>query len=187
MVLMNSIDSFLPAWDINELHTTTIAASPEAVIAAARDMKAREVPLLVVLMAIRGLPALLSGKWKTGIDRPLLGEFRKSGFVLMVDGDRELVLGAVGRFWKPAGEIRRIDPADFTAFGEPGYAKAAFDMRAEPAPEGGTTLSTETRIGATDSTARRNFRRYWRIIGPGSAAIRVMWLRAIKRRAERPS
>ena len=57
-------------------------------------------------------------------------------------------------------------------------------MHAEPAPGGGTLLTTETRIQATDDQARRSFRRYWRVIYPGSAAIRRAWLRAIRRRAE---
>jgi hypothetical protein len=40
-------------------------------------------------------------------------------------------------------------------------------------------------VHATDDSARRKFARYWRVIYPGSALIRRMWLRAIKLRAER--
>jgi hypothetical protein len=43
-----------------------------------------------------------------------------------------------------------------------------------------------THVFATD-TARRRFALYWRIIYPGSAFIRRMWLQAIKRRAETPA
>jgi hypothetical protein len=50
---------------------------------------------------------------------------------------------------------------------------------------GRTPLSTETRILATDEAARRRFGRYWVVIRPGSAAIRVVWLWAIRTRAER--
>jgi hypothetical protein len=57
-------------------------------------------------------------------------------------------------------------------------------MHAQPSPSGGTLLTTETRIQATDDHARRSFRRYWLLIHPGSAAIRRAWLRAIRRRAE---
>jgi hypothetical protein len=93
-------------------------------------------------------------------------------------------VGAVGRFWKASGEVRRVPAEEFVAFADPGFAKAAFNMHAEPAPGGGTLLTTETRIQGTDDTARRSFRRYWRLIHPGSAAIRRAWLRAIRRRAE---
>ena len=58
------------------------------------------------------------------------------------------------------------------------------DFHVQPTP-GGCLLSTETRIKATDGDARRSFGRYWRIIHPGSALIRRVWLRAVRRRAER--
>jgi hypothetical protein len=48
-----------------------------------------------------------------------------------------------------------------------------------------TLLTTETRVYATDPAARRRFARYWRVIYPGSSLIRRMWLRAIRKRAER--
>ena len=52
--------------------------------------------------------------------------------------------------------------------------------------EGGgwTRVTTQTRVFATDLAATRRFATYWRVIYPGSALIRRMWLRAIKRRAE---
>jgi hypothetical protein len=54
----------------------------------------------------------------------------------------------------------------------------------EPDRAGGTLVSTETRVYASTVSARRVFSVYWRVILPGSALIRQMWLRAIKRRAE---
>lgn len=45
----------------------------------------------------------------------------------------------------------------------------------------------ETTIAATDAEALRRFTPYWRVIFPGSAILRVTWLRAIKSRAERAS
>jgi hypothetical protein len=52
--------------------------------------------------------------------------------------------------------------------------------------DGWCRLSTETRVLATDDTARRRFAVYWRLIYPGSSLIRRMWLAAVKRRAEAP-
>jgi hypothetical protein len=48
----------------------------------------------------------------------------------------------------------------------------------------GTRLVTETRVRATDAAAERRFAAYWRLIYPGSAFIRRMWLDAIRRKAE---
>jgi hypothetical protein len=51
--------------------------------------------------------------------------------------------------------------------------------------EGRTHCSTETRIHVPDPNTRRKFAFYWRIISMGSAFIRVLWLKAIKKKAER--
>jgi hypothetical protein len=37
-------------------------------------------------------------------------------------------------------------------------------------------------VFASDASARRRFAIYWRLIYPGSALIRRMWLRAIEKR-----
>jgi hypothetical protein len=48
---------------------------------------------------------------------------------------------------------------------------------------GRSLLTTETRVFASGPAARRRFAIYWRVIYPGSAFIRRMWLRAIQERA----
>jgi hypothetical protein len=45
-------------------------------------------------------------------------------------------------------------------------------------------LSTETRVHVADPAARRKFRRYWFVIRPFSGLIRILLLRAARRRAE---
>ena len=65
-----------------------------------------------------------------------------------------------------------------------GFAPAAINFRLEDAGKGETLLTTETRVYATDESTRKKFAAYWRVIYPGSALIRVMWLRSIKHRAE---
>jgi hypothetical protein len=44
---------------------------------------------------------------------------------------------------------------------------------------------TETRVTATDATARAKFRRYWSLVSPGIVAIRWVMLQPVKREAER--
>jgi hypothetical protein len=53
-----------------------------------------------------------------------------------------------------------------------------------PLNEDASRLSTETRVQATDAMSRRQFLRYWRIIGPFSGLVRRDLLRRIKREAE---
>lgn len=52
------------------------------------------------------------------------------------------------------------------------------NFRLEDAGNGETLLTTETRVHATDLSVQKKFASYWRVIYPGSALIRVMWLRA---------
>ncbi len=65
----------------------------------------------------------------------------------------------------------------------PGFAFAAMNFLVESDGAGGSVVSTETRVYANSPAARRGFGAYWRAIYPGSAIIRRMWLRAIRRRA----
>jgi hypothetical protein len=96
---------------------------------------------------------------------------------------REYVLGTFVAAPADAG-TRKWTAESFANLHEPGFAKAAMNFRIEPRGTDASTLSTETRVYATDATTRRAFKVYWRTIYPGSALIRVSWLRAIKRRAE---
>jgi hypothetical protein len=99
---------------------------------------------------------------------------------------REVVAGAVGRFWRIVGnEAAPVRTrADFVAFSEPGYAKAAIAFTILPERQG-TRVKTETRVVGTSAEATRLLRRYWLVIRPASDAIRRSWLAAIRRRALR--
>jgi hypothetical protein len=176
------LDDFLPVYDFHEVHRISTWAAPDAVMESARRLRPHELPLLVVLMGIRGLPALLKGR-RLPVRESIVDAFRRGGFTVLEDTRGELVLGAVGRFWRASGDMARVDPKRFQEFTEPGWASAV-NLRVEEV-EGRTVLTTETRVLCTDEGARRRFRRYWALIRPGSGAIRVAWLRAIRRRAER--
>jgi hypothetical protein len=181
------LDDFLPHYDVNEVHSTRVAASPADALAAARAVTGEEVPLAGALMALRRLPAALRGRADEAhrmLDVPILDQMTGSGFVLLEERPDEVVLGVVGRFWTLDGGIRRISAAEFAGFDEPGCAKAVMNFHIREIA-GGSLLTTETRIAGTDEDARRKFRRYWRIVMPGSALIRRAWLRAIRKRAER--
>jgi hypothetical protein len=109
-----------------------------------------------------------------------------SPFVLLSDDGRgEIVIGTAGRFWGGGRSARFTTANDFIAYHELGTAKSAFNFRVEDLGNGWSRVSTETRVIGNDPAATRAMTRYWRIIYPGSAAIRRMWLNAVKERAER--
>jgi hypothetical protein len=178
------LDEFLPRWHYNEVHTTSVEASPARVMRAIREVTPREIRFFRGLVALRGL-GLRSGGLAAA-SRPILeGALRRGFLVLAEEADREIVLGVAGRFWRPMGEtIPVASSREFLDFDRPGCAKAAIDFRLEHEGGSRTRVTTETRILGIDAQARRWFGLYWSVVHPGSAFIRRMWLAAIKKRAE---
>lgn len=181
------IDSFIPVHQFGEFHQTRIHAPRVRVLESIKAVTAGEIRLFRVLTWIRSprLPwrkapeTLLSAS----AERPILEVALGSGFVLLAeDPGRELVFGTVvccGR--RPPLQ----SPEEFGRLNGPGLAKAVMNFRLEDAADGWTRLTTETRVVVTDASAGRRFAAYWRMIYPGSALIRRMWLAAIKERAEK--
>lgn len=184
------LDDFLPTYDFNEIHSVLVHAYPQQVFDAIKRVTAAEMPLVQTLFAIRALPARFM-RMGRGVEvvgtRAVLDQALNGGFVLLAEvADRELVLGTVGQFWSLRGgpSPALSTPEAFAPFNEAGYAKAAMNFYLEASANASVRLTTETRILALDPDSRRKFARYWRLIYPGSALIRRMWLQAIKRRAE---
>ncbi|HYL10687.1 MAG TPA: hypothetical protein VEU31_08110 [Candidatus Acidoferrales bacterium] len=119
---------------------------------------------------------------------PILDVALKTGFLLLAEEpDREVVLGTAVAAPPGFRPSHRPTPEDFKNVRQPGFVLAAMNFRFEDDGPGVTLVTTETRIFATSTPARRRFQMYWRVIYPGSALIRRMWLRAIKKRAEAPA
>ena len=178
------IEEFLPNHDMLQHYEVDVAAPTEEVYAAAVGLDLSKARWSRLLFMVRGVPHLLTGKL-----RPSSGfgleQFEAMGFVrLAEDVGKELVLGTVGRFWKPTSGIERIRAENFKGFDRPGYAKAVMNFRVEPT-EGGSKFITETRVLCTSDDARRKFKAYWTLIGPFSGFIRTEMLSAIRTSAER--
>jgi hypothetical protein len=176
------IDDFLPDWDERERHEALIAAPPARVEAELRGLRERDLPLTRVLFAIR---TLLSRE-RRDADAPLLDSFQALGFATLAEAPgEELVLGVAGRPWAiRADSLDRVKgPDGFRAYDRPNAIRAAINFRLAPEKER-TRVVTETRVQATDERARRTFRRYWRLVMPGSALIRRELLHVLRRLSE---
>ena len=185
-VPQTKLDEFVPAYQFQEFHTLEVAVPKERVYRAIKDVTAREILLFHTLTWIRrfGHPGPASIMNPPG-DEPILDVALQTSFLLLAeDANREIVLGTlvvVPPGWRPKA---KATPEDFKALHTPGFALAAMNFKVEDAGAGSCTVTTETRVYATDAAATRRFAAYWRMIYPGSALIRRMWLRAVKRRAE---
>jgi hypothetical protein len=183
------LDQSVPVYQFNEFHSIRIAASKEKVYAAIKSVTGDEIFLFRALTWIRrlgrsGPESILNAPEH----QPILEVATRTSFLLLAEEpNHEIVLGTavvVSRGWRPS---RHPTPEDFKAVHEPGFALAAMNFLVEEDGSGACTLTTETRIFATDASTRRRFARYWRVIYPGSSLLRRMWLRAIARRAESPA
>ena len=178
------IDEWMPAWDAVERHETRIRAPRELVWRTVRTLDFKRSPVVGALFALRSLPGLLSGRPRPRALGTTLDGLLRNGFVLL--GERpgaELLLGVVGRFWRPTGDVLRLTADEVRAFDRPGYAVGTWDFTL--ADDGDAVrLATETRVRCTDEASRRRFRRYWTVVGPFSALIRREMLRSIRRAAE---
>jgi len=172
---MTPIDVFLPHYDVHEFHTITIAGRPDAVYRAIRSLDFSRSPVIRSLFRLRGMPSASIR----------LEQLRQSGFILLADHPgQSLVLGLVGRFWLPTGQLIPVAPEHFRTIAPAGCAKAAWDFVIEETQPGHVRLSTETRVWCMDARSRKRFTLYWRLIGPFSAWIRREMLRGIKARVE---
>jgi hypothetical protein len=177
------LDEFVPVWQFSERHTIRIDAPPARVFAAIKSVRANEIALFNTLTWIRrggrGAPESILNAGDTA---PVLDVATRNGFIYLADDSpREVVVGTV--VVAPPGVRSKLTPQQFKTELAPGFAMAAMNFLVTPDGPNTSIVSTETRVFANSATARRRFARYWRIIYPGSALIRRMWLRAVKRRA----
>lgn len=184
------IDRFLPEYHFNEVHTISVSASPDRVYRAIMEITPGELPFFRILFTIRLLPArfVRRGRLVFSGSGPLFEQALSSGFVLLGESpNQELVLGAVGQFWKPVAKPLPIaSQQEFLDFDRPDYAKAVLNISVGETPgSAGVVLRTETRVSVPNSAARRAFAVYWFLIRLGGGLIRTVMLRAIKKRAEK--
>jgi hypothetical protein len=157
---MRSLDSFLPSYDFGARYEIAVDADAAVADRAVREVTFREVPLVRALIFARGLGA---GR----ADEAVIAAMTRRARVLEDVPGEGIVFSLAGQFWQLRGR------------GSGAPATAVVDFRAVPGQ-----LSTETRVRVPDPASRRKFARYWRLVRPFSGLIRLLVLRAAKRRAE---
>ena len=177
------LDAVLPRWDVADRHAILVDAAADRTYDAIRRVDLAAAPIARVLFALRNPLVLIR---RRGVPARLtLDDIARAGFVVLgEDPGKEIVLGVVGRFWALSGGRLRVAAADFATHAAPDTAKAAMSFRVEPAGPDRCRVITETRVLCADDRARRSFRRYWRLVRPGSALIRRAALGRIKHDAE---
>ena len=179
------LDRFMPECEVLEQHQTRVAAPADVTYAAAREMSLSGSALVRAIF--RGRELLMhASPTEERSPQSLIDEVLSLGWgVLAQDSGREIVLGAVTQPWKSYVKFRALPADEFAAFDEPGFAKIAWTIRAEPLGPATSRFYTETRVATTDVDARKRFRRYWTLVSPGVRLIRREILRLVREDAER--
>jgi len=184
------IEAFAPNPDAVEIHTIEIAAPCEAVYRALWTANLAGSPVIQGLMTLRSLPeaVLHPSRRRHPAQKVTLQTLIDAGFgQLAEEPGREIVLGLVGRFWRPVGNLVPFRQEYFQGSVPPGLARAVWNLTVQKTDSGQTLLSTETRIVCGDPRSRWKFRAYWLFVRPFSGLIRILMLRAVRQECENVS
>jgi hypothetical protein len=186
---MTALERIAPTPRMIELDYADVAATPEATWNAVRHADLARSPLIRALFAIRTLPERIKGT-KGGAAQPfsvriddLESTIERPGFhVLAEDPRHEVVVGAIGKVWHLDIPFVHVDDAEaFAAFASPGWVKVAWAIRVTPLGDRDARVHFELRVDTTDEVSWKKFRRYFRLIGPGSHFIRHAVLAELER------
>lgn len=185
------IDDLMPVYAFNEIHEVEINASPEKAKQVLQTTGVKDIPAARLLMKIRGIAdddLDMSDRAANNIAGSETISTPDFNFFVISPDEwitvmilKSVIITNNSHQPKPP-EIKSLE--QFVAFNEPGYIKVTVNFRFISNGNGKTLLTTETRNCGIMPKDNRIFGYYWRIIYPGSAIIRRVWLDTIKKRTE---
>jgi hypothetical protein len=185
------LDGLMHAYSFNEYHEVSIKASPEEVKEVFRVTGVNDIPIAHLLLKIRGIADEdVDMSDRASNNKANSDTFSTPDFNFFMVEPNEYISVMIlkpnmissNKEMAALPEISTID--QFIAFNEPGYMKVAINFRFISNDNKETLLTTQTRVAGTTKTDSYKFARYWRVIYPGSAIIRRVWLDTIKKKAE---
>jgi len=185
------IDNLLPDFAFNEFHEVRINASPEKLKQILQVTGVKDIPIARLLMKIRGI-ADEDVDLSDRASNNLIGSDTIStpDFNFFVVAPDEWITVMILKSVIITNNVNQPAPPEistleqFTSFNKPGYIKVAVNFRFISINENETILTTETRNNGITHKDNRIFGYYWRIIYPGSAIIRRVWLDTIKKKSQ---
>ncbi len=187
---MTALDRLIPMPAMVEIDDVDLAAPAVRVWDAVRRLDLAGSPIVRALFAVRTIPSRLTTHaepLRLRLD-DLVSSPERPGFQILADNPPyEIAVGAIGKVWHLDIPFVHVDDAAaFAAFAEPDYAKVAWAIRVRREGEDSSRVEFELRVEATDQDALKKFRRYFRVIGPGSRFIRHVLLAQLARELGTP-
>ncbi|MBJ9589108.1 MULTISPECIES: hypothetical protein [Burkholderia] len=173
---------FIPSFGFYEIHESKpIDADPARIIDAVSAIDMRTDPVVDTLLSLREFPAALAASLCRGTTRRERERFGLHAFTPLHRDDTSLSLGLVGRFWRPAPDVRAIaDAAAFVRHDDPRDAKLVLRFEVVGLASGAHMLRTETFIHCPSERTRWLLTPYWLAIRLGSGWIRRRTLAAVE-------
>jgi len=185
------LDRWLPEYDISESQHILVEATMEETWVALRGLDFAAVPGPFVRAGFAlGRATLRRARQKAGLpERPLdrftFDNLEDYGRIKLseVPGE-EIVVGAVGRLWKPESMFAPLTPDEFKSVVRPGHFKAVVSFSVRPYDDRRTLLSYEVRIRGLDDEAKKSLVTTWKLLRPLSRAMLKRVLEHVKDIAE---
>jgi hypothetical protein len=146
----SALARLMPGAHLVEVSGRDVAADPARAWEHVRHEDLGGPRLVRALFGLRALPDILSGRDRTAlrmrIDQ-LVSTPAAPGFGVLIDEPpREVVVGAIGKVWRPSIPFAHVGDAEaFAAFATPGYVRIAWALRIAPRPGGGARVEVEVR------------------------------------------
>lgn len=141
------LDAWLPAPQIRIRHRREAAADPAQLWEAAQSVRLRDARTLGRLVRMR-IPGLSP-------DLRFDEMFRAPPFNVLVEDERALLSGVVGRIWTIRRDYPRLSgPEEFRSWARQGTVRVVFANWVESIGDGRSALVSETRVQAVDRRGR---------------------------------
>lgn len=179
------LNALLPGYEIVERHRISVEAPSSITFATACEIDLEDSRLARTIFRAR---ERLLGSAAPVQPRPrgILAQTKALGWSVLAEvPGHEIVMGAVTQPWLADVVFRGLPLDDFLTFNDPDFVKIAWTIRADRVSASTSIFRTETRALACGPAARTKFRRYWSLVSPGIALIRLTLLNPVKREAER--
>jgi hypothetical protein len=173
------LDDWLPDPALRVYHRRDSAAQPDRLWDAARRVRLAEASVLgrLIRWRIPGVP----------LQATFDELFHDPPFAVLIEQDKALVSGLVGRIWTVRRDYPRIAaPEEFRAWSEPGTARVVFANWVEPAAPGRVRLASETRVQAFGIQGRVGVAAVRPLVSAFHNLVGSEAIEAAVRRAERP-
>lgn len=170
------IDRYLPHFSVTLAEHMVVDADVATTWRALceLDLMSVHTPLLDAAFFVRGLPQKLLDRFRP-VTADVPERLTLTGGSVPLEGwmslgeipEREVALGAIGRFWQPNIEwydVSKMTPDAFAAFAEPGWGRIAMSVSLRPYGGGRTLVSYEVRTDVHDPASARRFAWYWLVI-----------------------